>query len=103
MTRTYTRPNTSVKWYIHSEHTDRVGLVTATAYIRDVYKKTGLLISETMDFSDLNALTVTYTSIWSDRASFNQYDNDPALLPFWAVRDAYHASVGITLSPKEFS
>jgi hypothetical protein len=103
MQRTYTRPSTSVKWYVHSENTDRLGLASATTHIRNVYKETGLLILETMDFSDANALSVTYTSFWSDRASFDQYDNDPVLLPFWAVRNAYHDSVGITLSPKVFT
>lgn len=95
LTRTYTRPSVEVKWHPHVLNGAWVG-----PYINSTYKDTGKLLFESMDWSNPEALTIDYTAHWVDMASFEEYNTDATLIPYWEDRNVYNETVGITISPQ---
>lgn len=95
-TRVFTRPNTSVPF--HHEVLDNTEY---KARLIAAYINTEKLIAQMKTFSD-DELVMTYTAFWKDRASFDEYDSDPVLIPYWTARDAYCAAMNIILGPQTF-
>lgn len=95
LTRVYTRPNKTTVW-----HSAALNTAAMRAHIQTAYIDTGKLISQSSQMADL---TYTFTMVWRDQAAFEEYDQDPMLLPFWEERDQYNSLVGITKGPKVFS
>ena len=87
--RTYHRPDISVEWHNKVVEEGKPEFIERlrTEYAND-------LVLNTVNHDD--DLTVTFTTVWNTRERYEQYRVDPILQVFWAARDAYNASVGIT-------
>lgn len=92
-TRTFTRPNVDIPF--HSEVLD-VSAFRERLTLN--YINTNKLISQFKEITD-DGLVMTYTGIWIDRESFEEYDNDPVLKPYWEARDAYYAENNVIIGP----
>lgn len=95
MTRTYSRPSVDIEWHIYVLDSAWVG-----PYINETYKNTGKLLGESIGWSDSFALSIEYVAYWLDNTSFEEYNYDSTLIPYWQERDVYNASVGITITPQ---
>lgn len=97
-TRSYTRPSTSVSWWY--EVTLAVPKSTFHNRMATEYYATGKVISENSSLSP-DGLTHTWTGVFDNETSFNEYDVDSVLNTYWAVKDDYNLSVNIIKGPLE--
>ncbi len=94
ITKTTTRPSTSVPWHFE---TPELNLDNFRSHLDLTYVQPGYLISQNNEVSE-DGLTLTYTAIWQDLQSYQQYDTDPVLQVFWDERDAYYAANNVVMS-----
>lgn len=90
VTKTYTRPNTEVKWSRDA--------LSATNNFTD-YRKTNYVNTKKLEsvqvFESPDKLTLTYIFKWAAPNFYEEYKNDPAVKLYTADRDEYNQSVGI--------
>ena len=98
-TRTYTRPTLQTPW--HTQVVLPVSNATFAARMRDLYFTTGKCIGQTL-VESVGRLELIYTGNWLDEASYNEYDIDPVLNTYWAVKDLYNTGCGIIKGPLSF-
>jgi hypothetical protein len=92
--RTYTRPNTLTAWHgtvvvPPGEFIDRL----------NEYRMSGKIIFSD-SISEDNDLSIKFTMTFDSEESYQEYDNDPILTPYWEYRKEYNDSVGIIMGPK---
>lgn len=95
ITKTTTRPNTSVLW--HSDPSLNIFTADFFTHLDLTYIMPGHLISQGNTFSE-DGLVMTYTALWEDLTSYQQYDTDPVLQTFWDARNSYYATNGVVMS-----
>ena len=92
ITRTFTRPNTSVTWWfdlVPQSHKD---------YQKTTYFDTGKWISETFEVSN-DGLTALHISVFPhDQSIFSELGSDQVHIDWRKTRQAYCNQVGITES-----
>jgi hypothetical protein len=95
ITRTFTRPSTSISWY-------QQVLIPDENFLKrwdDYYVKSGKVITWDSQLHP-DQLSNTYTAIWNSLEDFHEYDHDELLDNWWNTRDEYNSSVGIQIGPK---
>ena len=89
VTKTFTRPNTSVSWHddIFAPYRD---------HMSNNYFKTKKIIYNESPVSE-DALSRTFMQIWADRTCHAEWLNDPYYQEFFKARNTYNESVGIVI------
>lgn len=90
VSRVFTRPDTSIPW--HNQVLYTVGLLN----IEESFRVQGKLIVKDTSLS-ANGLEYTVIRYWKDQDAFDEFKAIPDVQAFWAERDEYYASVGITV------
>lgn len=90
VTRSWTRPNTSVEW----------GQTPAeiVQYIQQNYDQTGKRLSHSRTPSADN-LTLFFTETWNTIEDYNYYQVDPTMRQFWEDRHVIYHAAGIEYGP----
>jgi hypothetical protein len=92
VSRTYTRPATNVIWHITAVPWD-----TKYQVVMDGYAAEGKFLGRQVTVSP-DKLSLTWSGLFRDQAAADEYDTNTVLAEYWATRDAYLTSVGITKS-----
>jgi quinol monooxygenase YgiN len=89
--KTYTRPSVDTPW--HGSIINKEQMIS----IMTQYSQNGKLLYHNTMVGDSN-LQFIHNSMWKDQAAYDEYMSNPILQEFWAARDLYNESVGITVS-----
>jgi hypothetical protein len=88
VTRTFTRPNTSIAWHNNSGRTD-----FQQAWLG--YVSSAKITNHTSSVSH-DGLTLTIETTWADEAAWQDYLANPATVGMVTARNAYNSAHGIT-------
>jgi hypothetical protein len=97
VTKTFTRPNTDVKFHYEVLNNEEF-----KNHMKSKYYETGKVVSENKKLDETN-LSFTYSGVWKTRADFDEHDTDPVLQKYWDSRDAYNNQNNIVASERTFS
>lgn len=86
-TRSFTRPSTSIAWYVNTADFQKFWDTT--------YVDSGLLLFRDKIISK-DGLTMTITHVWSDQDSYDARMDNDTVKEFFALRTAYNTANGIT-------
>lgn len=89
VTKTYTRPNITVKF--HNEVLDGI-------HFRTAYGQTGKRVAVNNTYSE-DGLNWYYESFWVNLAVYQEHTQDPICINYFNNRDTYNESNGITHTP----
>ena len=92
--RQFHRPNTDILWYNEIIPPDEKWMLRWLHY-----KESGKIVDYSHDTTPDN-LTMNYMAMWADLNAFHEYDHDPDMDQYWAARDSYNATHGITMGEK---
>jgi hypothetical protein len=90
VTRSWTRPNTSVEWDVVPPD--------LREYIRQTYEQTGKRLSVTRTDSE-DQLTRTHSEIWDSENDYNAFQADTSLRQYWSSKRAVYQAAGVTYGP----
>lgn len=92
--RQFHRPSTDILWYNEIVYPDEKWMLRWLHY-----KDSGKILDYSHDTTPDN-LTMNYTAIWADINAFHEYDHDKDMDQYWADRDLYNSTHGITMGEK---
>ena len=87
VTKTYTRPNSTVLFFN--------GYTDASKAVLDTFKAQSKLVSHTSAWS-ANHLQYTSTHVWASEAASEEFTAQPAQSAVFAARDSHNSAHGIT-------